>query len=81
VPPHWGAAREEADRRRKEEADRLVISREEADRVGARKVNGCCLVLELVDGERDSGAAVVEGRCRSCLEILRRPRPLHPRDA
>jgi hypothetical protein len=37
---------------------RLVISREEAaHRVGARKVEDRRLVLELVDGERDGGAA------------------------
>ncbi|RCV20885.1 hypothetical protein SETIT_4G093900v2 [Setaria italica] len=37
---------------------RLVISREEAaHRVGARKVEDRRLVLELIDGERDGGAA------------------------
>jgi hypothetical protein len=36
-------------RRKGEEADRLVISREEADRVGARKVEDRRHVLDLID--------------------------------
>jgi anti-sigma-K factor RskA len=44
--------------RKGEEADRLVISGEGADCVGARKVEDRRLVLELVDGERDCATTV-----------------------
>jgi RES domain-containing protein len=45
-------------RRKGEEADRLVISGEGADCVGARKVEDRRLVLELVDSEHDCATTV-----------------------
>jgi anti-sigma-K factor RskA len=59
-------------RRKGEEADCLVISGEEADRVGARKVEDRRLVLELVDGERD---------CATTVRRWSRVPPLVPRES